>query len=91
LVGGSSGKLLSEATSEFSDGSYALYVLYNEKSAEFDKQLASSWSEHVRDLMVLVRYTSPHLVERPFVLTRLLIDRVAFSRRQFPHSSLSLT
>ena len=30
--------------------------MYNEKSEKIDKELVSSWTEHVRDLMVLVRY-----------------------------------
>jgi hypothetical protein len=47
--------LFSEAANDFSDGSYALYSLYNEKSAELDRELVNTWSEHVRDLMVLVR------------------------------------
>ena len=44
--------------SDFYDGSYDLYTMYNEKSEKIDRELVSSWSEHVRDLMVLVRYTS---------------------------------
>jgi len=40
------------------DGSYDLYTMYNEKTEKIDKELVTSWSEHVRDLMVLVRYAS---------------------------------
>ena len=43
--------------SDFFDGSYALYALYNEKTAEFDRELVNNWLEHVRDLMVLVGQT----------------------------------
>ena len=93
LVGalGPGGNQLFETASKFSDPSYALYTLYNERSAELDRQLVSGWSEHVRDLMVLVRYTSSRRAPRVLVLIRLFIDRVAFSRRQFLHSSHSLT
>jgi len=32
--------------------------MYNEKTEKIDKELVTSWSEHVRDLMVLVRNAS---------------------------------
>jgi hypothetical protein len=54
---------------DFCDGSYALYALYNERSLEHDKELVDTWSEHVRDLMVLVRYTS-----LLFLISRLIAD-----------------
>lgn len=43
-----------EGESDFYDGSYALYTLYNEKTDELDKPLIEGWLEHSRDLMVLV-------------------------------------
>ena len=46
-----------EAVCDFPDGSYALYSMYNEKTAVFDKVLIDHWLDHVRDLMVLVRHT----------------------------------
>jgi len=61
-----SGGLLPEAANDFLDGSYALYNLYNEKSAESDRVLVNTWMEHGRDLMVLVRYTShPSFLSTP--------------------------
>ena len=39
-----SGELLSGAASDFFDGSYALYALYDEKTPEFDRALAKNWS-----------------------------------------------
>ena len=56
-----SGELLPEAANDVLDGSYALYNLYNEKSAEFDGVLVNTLMEHGRDLMILVRYTL-HLI-----------------------------
>jgi hypothetical protein len=53
-----SGEQVSVPGDDFSDGSYALYNLYNEKTAELDRELVNNWMEHVRDLMVLVRDTS---------------------------------
>jgi len=44
-----------EGESDFYDGSYALYTLYNEKTDELHKPLIEGWLEHSRDLMVLVR------------------------------------
>ena len=52
-----SGEPLSGTASDFFDGSYALYALYNENTTEFDRELINNWLEHVRDLMVLVRQT----------------------------------
>ena len=61
-----SSELLPEAANDFLDGSYALYNLYNEKSAESDRVLVNTWMEHGRDLMVLVRYTShPSFLSTP--------------------------
>jgi hypothetical protein len=45
-----------EAVCDFPDGSYALYAMYNEMTAEFDMELTDHWSDHARDLMVLVRH-----------------------------------
>lgn len=45
----------SEVSSHFYDGCYALYAMYNEKTAEFDRELVNNWLEHSRDLMVLAR------------------------------------
>jgi hypothetical protein len=39
------------------DGSNALFTLYNRKKAEFDRELVGNWIEHIRDLIVLVRYS----------------------------------
>ena len=61
-----SSELLPEAANDFLDGSYDLYNLYNEKSAEFDSVLVNTWMEHGRDLMILVRYTShPSFLSAP--------------------------
>jgi len=54
-----------KAASDFYDGSYDFYTMYNEKTDKIDKELVTSWSEHVRDLMVLVRYA-------PFLGTSML-------------------
>ena len=35
-----------------------LYNLYNEKTTELDGELVNNWTEHERDLVVLVRDTS---------------------------------
>jgi hypothetical protein len=40
------------------DGSNALFALYNRKVADFDREFVGNWTEHIRDLIVLVRYGS---------------------------------
>jgi hypothetical protein len=84
-----SGGSFSEAANDFCDGSYALYALYNERSSEHDRELVNTWSEHVRDLMVLVRYTS---LRFSHLKAHCLLDikRVVYSRRLLQHSLHSL-
>ena len=75
---------------EFSDGSYALYTLYNDLSAKFDTVWVNNCTEHVRDLMVLVRHTSFKLFGVPQCSVD--INRVVCSRRllrHFLHSHIS--
>jgi hypothetical protein len=52
------GKQPSKSASESFDGSNALFALYNRKVADFDREFVGNWTEHIRDLIVLVRYSS---------------------------------
>jgi hypothetical protein len=59
-----SNEQFTEVSSHFYDGCYALYAMYNEKTAEFDRELVNNWLEHSRDLMVLVRNAvTPHFFD----------------------------
>ena len=81
-------RVLPEEMSEFPDGSYALYTLYNDLSAKFDTVWVNNCTEHVRDLMVLVRHTSFKLFGVPQCSVD--IDRVVCSRRLLRHFLHSL-
>ena len=62
---GQRNEVVSEEVGGFPDGSYALYTLYNQRSAKFDTVLVNNCTEHGRDLMVLVRHASFKLFGAP--------------------------
>jgi hypothetical protein len=37
------------------DGSNALFTMYHRKMADFDRELVGNWTEHISDLIILVR------------------------------------
>jgi hypothetical protein len=80
--------LFSELGCDFPDGSYALYALYNEKASEFDKGLIDNWTEHVGNLMVLVRCDYTFFCEQRNV--DWTFDRAVCSRLLLRHSFHSL-
>jgi hypothetical protein len=59
---------------DFTDGSDALFSMYNEMAAERDQKLAENWREDANAIMLLVsQITTPSSMS---VLTRSLNDRV---------------
>lgn len=59
--------------SDFTDGSDALFSMYNEITAERDQKLAENWREDANAIMLLV---SQHTPSSMSALTRSLNDRV---------------
>lgn len=44
------------------DGSHALFSLYNDKTAVYDSKMAGNWTARAHSVMIIVRY-HPHFVE----------------------------
>jgi hypothetical protein len=53
----------SQAMTDFTDGSDALFSMYNEMAAERDKKLAENWREDANAIMLLVSQRFPHPIE----------------------------
>ena len=74
-----------KAASDFYDGSYDFYTMYNEKTDKIGKELVTSWSEHVRDMMVLVRH-APLFWYVDMRQCSLHTNRVVYSQQLLRHS-----
>ena len=53
----------SQAMTDFTDGSDALFAMYNEMAAKRDQKLAENWREDANAIMLLVSQGLPHLIE----------------------------
>ena len=53
----------SQAMTDFTDGSDALFAMYNEMAANRDQKLAENWREDANAIMLLVSQRLPHLIE----------------------------